>query len=146
MTNLCPTLLVDFRLLTLMPTFILLLWVGIAFSVHSGMFLSIYYGLVQTGKKAKGVVVSLDRGHFVFLRSILVPILGFETEDGYRVEGLPEHSYFMELNGFDRKGEVTVYYQKDNPKSFVIESRKEVLLNWIIMASTAGAILWLFLH
>ncbi len=129
-----------------MATFIILLWVGIAFSVHCGLFLPVYYKLVKANKKTKGVIVSFDRGSFILLRDILVPIVRFKTGDNSVAEGVPEHSYFMNLNDFGRQSDVTVYYEANNPESFVIESRTEVAVNWLIIAVTLCSLAWLFLY
>lgn len=129
-----------------MRVFIPLLLIGVLYSIHAGFFLAFYHRLKRAGNKTTGTIVSFDRSNFIIFREILVPVVRFKMQNSSLVEGQPDYTYFHEFNGFVRQGEVTVYYQEDNPKIFVIEGKPEILINWIIIAVTLIGVVWLFTH
>lgn len=112
------------------------LFLAVVYSVHSVTFLSSYYSLVRENRKVKGVITSFDRANALLLRSTVVPIVYFKTEDNSSIEGTPEYSTFWNLNDWKRQDEVVVCYREDNPEKFVIISETDVWANWAVIGFT----------
>ncbi len=125
-----------------MQIFIPLLVIGAYCSIFSGLFLYFYYRLVRAANKTTGKIISFDRSNYIILREILVPIVRFKKHDSSWIESQPEYSFFHELNNFVHDADVTVYYQEDKPEKFIIESKIEVFVNWMIIALTFWGIVW----
>lgn len=113
-------------------------------SHDAGSFLFYYYTLVRSNQKVIGEIVNFEPTNTLFnLRPISVPVVCFRTEHNEFIESRPYCTYLTKLNNFRIHGQVTVYYQKDKPENFVVESKKEVIANWLIIGITLFALVGL---
>lgn len=119
---------------------------GILSSIFSSLFLLSYYRLVSGACQTTGLITSFVRSHFFQLRQLFVPTVRFKTRNNTWIESQPKHSVFNELNYFSLHREVRVHYQENAPANFIIESRLEVIINWLIIGFTLCGIGWLVLQ
>ncbi len=74
---------------------------------------------LQTAKKAKGVVVDLDRAVKIRSKDQFAPIIEFETENKEKIKLNTE--VYNYPSDFKRGDEITVFYQTANPQNAKIE-------------------------
>ena len=75
----------------------------------------------------------------------LIPKLQFQTEQEQSVIGEPVYSWFLELNNYQLDKNCVAYYDKKDPRKFVVKSNVEFLINFLIVVGALVSLVWLLI-
>jgi len=100
---------------------------------------------LQSGTRANGNVIAYEESRHIMTKNAVVPKVEFQAEENQSVIGKPIYSWFLELNNYQLKKNCIAFYDKRDPKKFVIKSNIELLTNIAITMGALVSLVWLII-
>ena len=114
-------------------------------SINGIIFISKYLTLTRQGVKTDGRIVAIDISRFIMNKNATVPKVSFVTFDQKVITNKPMLSWLFSVNGYLPQKDCIVYYDKKIPEKFILKSNSEILINILVIVTTAVILTYFFL-
>ncbi len=106
-------------------------------------FLITYFKLKKRGVKVKGYIESVEPTNWISM-SIPKIKVNFITLDNNTISGMPVRSWFVVNNDFKAGRRCILYYDEENPSTFVIKGTPEMRINILLVVLVLACVIGLF--
>ena len=103
--------------------------------VSSSKFILAYLRLKRNGAVAVGTITGYLPIKYIMLKNALLPNISFTTTDHQKINGSPIHSSLVEVILYRLNDQHYIYYNKNNPRKFIVAKPNEFYLNIIVIAA-----------